>query len=64
MIKREWFISTETRTKTTRTTSWRQFYYFSWRPNRVEVIEYITNLIANDLGVNIEDVSIISFNRV
>ena len=64
MIKREWFISTEIRTETTRIIAWRLFTFTSLFSNRVETIEFIINEIAEANGVKVDDISIISFNRV
>ena len=64
MIKREWFISVEVIKGNARTISWRQWWSRCFFSNPKGEIEYIEKLIAGDLGVKAEDISIISFNRV
>lgn len=64
MLRREYFISTRANLPDGSVNySWRQFYSVSWFARPVDELNWILKDIAEDLGLQPEDLSVITFNR-
>lgn len=63
MIKRQYFISTINQNGNAVVHSYRQFFYKSWLPRPHLALNFIIAHIAIDNLINIDQLSVNSFNR-